>query len=1475
MLSIALLLNGGFSHVFAAYDTDGLVGYWKFDETSGTTAADVSGHNQNGTHTNSPTISSTVPSTYFSNARSISFDGTNDYVSIPDSSPLDVTNITISFWTKLDTTSQTDGAGFVCKGDGGGGEVWCIDVSGSIMRFYFWSGGSAYASASTSVLTTDWTHVAATYDGSTSVIYINGTPEDTDNHGVSLDTNNHVVSIGARQSGGADYDYAIDGLIDDVRIYSRALSSTEVGELAAGNHTTATWDGSSSDDFETAANWNINAVPDPYTHLLFPEATPHAELSAAVSGASLTIEANGFTGALLNLHGFDVELVDAGELKGGGTLQLLGSETISNLANVGTSSTGSIMYYGTGSYTGLAAGDSYYNLRLNDGLVGYWDMDASEGGYVRDISGYDADGVRGTVPASPQFTATIPPTSFFNRYALEFDGGDVLDFNNPSPFRNSQYAGTASIWVKADDPNTNQIIFWTEENRDRGIVIDGSDSAFAAMMFDNNISRFRVASGSTVTTGWHHVAYTWDITVGAVRLFVDGTLVDTNTGSPWTTQVNDNRSGLGEYVGGGDFTSSYSNFDGLLDDFRIYDRVLEDHEISALAAGGVPATASGTYTLDANLTVANDITLNAGALDVSGSNYNVALSGSWLNYGGQFSPRSGTVTFEGAGGTETLQSGGQAFTNVTINNSSTWTLADLLDVDGTLSLSSGTIDVSADNYSLNAYDIDQSSGTITPRSGVIVLNPTSNQTSTFTSALSELQLENPTEDGLIAYWKFDECQSDSTADSSGNSQTGTLYGPAVWTGSGLPSPIDFDNQCALSFDGSDDQFVESASNSTLTGNATFSIALWFYVPTGANTDGNYGRFIDWGSESAGASAQMAVYNDTINQLFVGHWATGQASTTTFTNDEWHHAVWVREGGSNNGHQGNTLYLDGVEIPLDIDVSTAKTINVTADKYDIGGRGSGNLSVECMLDDVRVYDRVLTPIEVRRLANGQYANGQLSTATVTLGGNLDLDTMTILSGNLSGGARTIDVSGDWNNYAGSGAFIKGTSTVDLDGSSTQNIRGSSDFYNFEVSTSAAQTVNFGSGTTQYVSNALTFSGVAGNLLTLAPLTAGIEWFLDVANAATQSVSYVSVSYSNAQSGATIDASNGTNTDGGNTTNWIFSTSNEGSSGNGGWRAHQQAISRNPGGSTDTASPTLHAVGIADEVIETVATSVGGILDASMRTAYVPESLSRRVQSITDALAQRFTEGITAYRLARQQSDETLMTSAPSLQDTDRRFLRAERNVADNSLGKLTASAIGEKRGLLVATVKSEQVVFADVPVDSWFAPYVSIVIDEDIATGYEDNEGKQKGEFGVLNPVTFAEMLKMALKSARIELSGKTPRNTSAQGTWASSYVATAESLSLDVFRPDLDVHSPATRAEVIHTLLEVLGLPVAPNVESTFTDLPSSHPYAKSIATASLYGLISGDTDTNGNSLGTVRPDDPINRAEVSKIIALLTQLLQ
>lgn len=155
----------------------------------------------------------------------------------------------------------------------------------------------------------------------------------------------------------------------------------------------------------------------------------------------------------------------------------------------------------------------------------------------------------------------------------------------------------------------------------------------------------------------------------------------------------------------------------------------------------------------------------------------------------------------------------------------------------------------------------------------------------------------------------------------------------------------------------------------------------------------------------------------------------------------------------------------------------------------------------------------------------------NSTTVTVTGSLTIAANATFVAN---GSNTTTVNGNWSN---SGTFTHSNGTVALTGSS-QIISGSSTFYNLSITGTTARTVTFTAGTTTAVSNSLTMTGASGQLLTLRSSSTS-DWNL-VMNGATQSISYVSVSHSNAGGGTQIDASNGTDVNGGNNTNWLFTS-----------------------------------------------------------------------------------------------------------------------------------------------------------------------------------------------------------------------------------------------------------------------------------------------------------------------------------------------
>jgi hypothetical protein len=279
----------------------------------------------------------------------------------------------------------------------------------------------------------------------------------------------------------------------------------------------------------------------------------------------------------------------------------------------------------------------------------------------------------------------------------------------------------------------------------------------------------------------------------AMKLYVNGSKEGTNN--------NTSRGGAGTGTPGGSgihwasIGGSVANYwgdyatDGRIDDTRVYSRALSSTEIAGLVAGGASSTSTKTTVTGANLQVGGNLTLASGKLDAG--SYDISVAGSWLNSNGTFLPQSRTVTLNGTASGKTVQSGGQKFNNLTVAGSGgAWTLADRLRVTGSLSISAGTLDVSASNYVVHAGTVNQTGGTFTARSGTVVVDSSSNQTLKVTSSLNNLRVEDPTEDGLLAYWKLDEGWGTTAADSSGTGNTATLVNSPSWS-TDLPSGIKF------------------------------------------------------------------------------------------------------------------------------------------------------------------------------------------------------------------------------------------------------------------------------------------------------------------------------------------------------------------------------------------------------------------------------------------------------------------------------------------------------------------------------------------------------------------------------------------------------------------------------------------------------------------------------------------------------------
>lgn len=177
---------------------------------SGTTWTDLSGNSNNGTLTNGPTYTST-------NGGAIVFDGTNDYVTIPDSPNWDfgTGEFSIEMWIYLDGAQPANYSGYIgtfqSKWPASG---WVIMNSpGTNMRSYS-NDGTYETTISTNVAVSQWNHIVLTKVSNTGYMYVNGTSVGTqDWTNAAFNNTGNPLLIGA---GSADYSKI---RMSSVRIY--------------------------------------------------------------------------------------------------------------------------------------------------------------------------------------------------------------------------------------------------------------------------------------------------------------------------------------------------------------------------------------------------------------------------------------------------------------------------------------------------------------------------------------------------------------------------------------------------------------------------------------------------------------------------------------------------------------------------------------------------------------------------------------------------------------------------------------------------------------------------------------------------------------------------------------------------------------------------------------------------------------------------------------------------------------------------------------------------------------------------------------------------------------------------------------------------------------------------------------------------------------------------------------------------------
>lgn len=207
---------------------------------------------------------------------------------------------------------------------------------------------------------------------------------------------------------------------------------------------------------------------------------------------------------------------------------------------------------------------------------------------------------------------------------------------------------------------------------------------------------------------------------------------------------------------------------------------------------------------------------------------------------------------------------------------------------------------------------------------------------------------------------------------------------------------------------------------------------------------------------------------------------------------------------------------------------------------------------------------------------------------------------------------------------------------------------------------------------------------------------------------------------------------------------------------------------------------------------------------------------------------------------------------------------------------SSSAPAEDPYFLTARVDGVPVVFRDVPKEEWFAPYVREVTGRGIVSGYRESDGTPRGLYGPADALTVEQLAKLAVQLAQVDGAscGTALRNGGAKERWSEPFIRCAEQRGWAVFADgSVDVQRSARRAEVVATLLQALAVKIEARTGGFFTDVDSSVEFAAAIEMAARAGVITGDSDAQGDAKGTFRPADAVNRAEVAKIITRVMQV--
>ncbi|MCP4710069.1 MAG: DUF1565 domain-containing protein, partial [Planctomycetes bacterium] len=214
-----------------------------------------------------------------------------------------------------------------------------------------------------------------------------------------------------------------------------------------------------------------------------------------------------------------------------------------------------------------------------------------------------------------------------------------------------------------------------------------------------------------------------------------------------------------------------------------------------------------------------------------------------------------------------------------------------------------------------------------------------------------------------ARWEFDETTGAIASDSSSNGYDGTLNNTPTWTN-------DAERGRVLSFDSSSSEYVKIDGGTSgtayngITGTNPRTISAWVNVDNGSSS--NDQLIASWGSSSTGAQWNFRISDSASGgKLEVGVYSGELTGSTGLRDGNWHHVAATWENDTSPNVEDVLLYVDGV-LETTSAVTSRQMNTGSANNIYIGVKIGGGSYFDGMMDDVRIYPRVLDKFEIQKL-----------------------------------------------------------------------------------------------------------------------------------------------------------------------------------------------------------------------------------------------------------------------------------------------------------------------------------------------------------------------------------------------------------------------------------------------------------------------------------------------------------------------------